>query len=101
MVERRVDLLKPTHLDMLLALNINNPEINRLARDLAEETGETITEALTVALRDRLSAVRRKRDRVHPQAEIAEIQAFVAGLPDRDPRQAEDLLGYDEYGLPG
>ncbi len=84
-----------------MALNIKNPEADRLAHELAEETGETITEALTVALRDRLSAVRRKRERVHLRAEIAELQTFVAGLPDRDPRPPEELLGYDEFGLPG
>lgn len=80
------------------ALNIKNPETDRLAHELAEET---ITEAVTVALKDRLSAVRRKRERAHLRAEVADLQAFVASLPDRDGRSAEEVLGYDEFGLPG
>ncbi len=31
---------------------------------------------------------------------VAEIQAFVASLPDVDPRPADEILGYDESGLP-
>jgi hypothetical protein len=33
-------------------------------------------------------------------AQIADIQAFVASLPDRDTRSPEDIIGYDEAGLP-
>lgn len=83
-----------------MALNIKNPEADRLAHELAEETGETVTAAVTVALRDRLSAVRRKREREHIHAEVADLQAFVASLPDRDRRTADEILRYDEFGLP-
>ena len=34
-------------------------------------------------------------------AEVKEIQAFVAALPDRETLSPEEILGYDEYGLPG
>ena len=83
-----------------MALNIKNAEADRLAPELARETGETITAAVTAALRDRLAAVRRKGDRTNLRAAVAEIQAFVASLPDRDRRHPEAILGYDEFGLP-
>ncbi|MBA2670617.1 MAG: type II toxin-antitoxin system VapB family antitoxin [Gemmatimonadetes bacterium] len=83
-----------------MALNIKNPEANRLAHELAEATGESLTEAVTAALRERLAAVRRLRERTVLLAEIEEIQEFVASLPDRDKRTAEEILGYDEFGLP-
>jgi antitoxin VapB len=83
-----------------VALNIKNPEAHRLAHELAEVTGESLTDAVMVALRERLEAVRRLRERKRLGAEIAEIQEFVASLPDRDRRTAEEIVGYDEYGLP-
>jgi len=77
-------------------LKIDDPETVRLAHQLAKETGETLTEAVTVAIRERLSAVRRKA----ALDDLAEIQAFVASLPVRDARTPEEMLGYDEFGLP-
>lgn len=35
-----------------------------------------------------------------PLADIREIQRFVASIPDRDPRLPDEILGYDESGLP-
>jgi hypothetical protein len=34
-------------------------------------------------------------------AEVTQVQALVADLPDRDVRPPEEILGYDERGLPG
>lgn len=84
-----------------MALNIKNVEADRLAHELAQTTGETITEAVTTALRERLSAVRRQRERERVRADVSGLQAFVASLPDRDARSAEEILGYDAFGLPG
>lgn len=84
-----------------MALNIKNPEAHRLARELAEETGETLTDAVTVALRERLAALRQVRGRDAIHADVEELQALVAALPDRDCRSADEILGYDDFGLPG
>jgi antitoxin VapB len=84
-----------------MALNIKNVEADRLAHELAAATGESLTEAVTTALRERLAAVRRRSDRRTLHAEVARIQAFVASIPDRDPRTPDEILGYDEFGLPG
>jgi antitoxin VapB len=84
-----------------MALNIKNPETERLARELARVTGESLTEAVTKALRDRLAReTRQGADREQIRAEIRRIQTDVAALPVLDDRTPDEILGYDEFGLP-
>jgi antitoxin VapB len=83
-----------------MAINIKNPEADQLAHELAEATGGTLTDVVIEALRERLAAVRHHEERGILLSEIAKIQAFVASLPDRDVRSADEILGYDEFGLP-
>lgn len=83
-----------------MALNIKKPETERLAQELIAETGETLTEAITVALRERLENIRRSSRRARIHADVADLQAVVAALPDLDPRSADEILGYDQFGLP-
>ncbi|NJD19729.1 MAG: PSK operon transcription factor [Gemmatimonadetes bacterium] len=83
-----------------MALNIKNAEAHRLAQALADATGVSLTEAVTDALRLRLAAVRTPGEGDLMGAEVAEIQAFVASLPDRDTRSADEIVGYDAFGLP-
>lgn len=83
-----------------MALNIRNPETERLAETLAKLTGETKAQAVTKALRDRLDRIRRERSRRRLADELDEIALHCASLPIRDARDAEDILGYDEHGLP-
>jgi len=82
-----------------MALNIRNPETERLAADLAKLTGETKTEAVTKALRDRLRRLRRERATRSLADELDEIGKHCASLPVLDPRSAEEILGYDENGV--
>jgi len=83
-----------------MALNIRNAEAERLADELARQTGETKTEAVTKALRDRLMRVRRERTNRRLADELEEIAKHCASLPVLDGRRAEQILGYDEIGLP-
>ena len=83
-----------------MALNIRNPETERLAETLAKLTGETKTETVTRALRDRLARVRRERAKRRLADELNEIATHCAQLPVRDKRTPEEILGYDEHGLP-
>lgn len=62
------------------ALNIRNPETERLAAELARQTGETKTEAVNQALRDRLARVRRERSRRRLADELEEIAIQCASL---------------------
>jgi antitoxin VapB len=84
-----------------MALNIRNAETERLAEALAKLTGESKTEAVTKALRDRLARLRRERSRTRLADELDEIARHCAALPVRDARKAEEIIGYDERGVPG
>lgn len=83
-----------------MALNIRNPETDRLAEQLAELTGETKTAAVTQALRERLQRVHRERSGTRLADRLDAIATRVAALPVRDGRSAEAILGYDDDGLP-
>jgi antitoxin VapB len=83
-----------------VALNIKHPEADRLARELAAVTGETLTEAVVNALRARLAnQVRRPAPRSAKYV-IEEARTRLSRLPVRDARTADEILGYDERGLP-
>ena len=84
-----------------MALSIKDHEADRLARELAKETGETITQAVTVALRERLARLRRRHRGRRLADELDEIAKRCARLPVLDTRSVEEILGYDERGLPG
>jgi antitoxin VapB len=83
-----------------MALSIKHPEADRLARELAARTGESLTDAVVVALRERL-ARQTGRARVVPlREELAAIRKRCAALPVLDERTDDEIIGYDEHGLP-
>lgn len=84
-----------------MALSIKNEEVDRLARKLADLTGETLTEAVLNALRERLKRESGRQSPRDTRKDVACMQARIARLPRRDTRSDEDLIGYDEHGLPG
>ena len=84
-----------------MALNIKDPEADRLARELASVTGETLTEAVLKALRERLSRQRQRRPTPRSAKEILSgARQRLSRIPVQDHRSAEEILGYDEKGLP-
>jgi antitoxin VapB len=84
-----------------LAISIKSPETDRLARQLAAATGETITVAITIAMRQRLDLVERKRrNKAALLEEIRAISHHCASLPVLDTRSEDEILGYDENGIP-
>ncbi|HKS80704.1 MAG TPA: type II toxin-antitoxin system VapB family antitoxin [Candidatus Acidoferrales bacterium] len=83
-----------------MALNIRNAEADALAAELAKCTGETKTEAVIKALRDRLARVRRERGKRRLADELEEIADHCASLPILDDRTPDEIIGYDENGLP-
>lgn len=82
-----------------MALNIKDPETDRLARAVAAATGVSLTEAIREALRDRLERASH-RTRRGVGAEVRRIQERLTRLPVLDDRPADAMLGYDEHGLP-
>ncbi len=108
-----------------MAVTIDNPEVEQLARELAKRTGESVDEAVAAAIRERMEreeasakpvdlivhdpvfeAIRQRalrEPRPDPESvhlAIREIQERLAKLPVLDPRSPDELLGYDEFGLP-
>lgn len=82
-----------------MALSIKSDEADRLARELAAETGETLTVAVLVALAERLDRERVRR-RTSLTARLARLVDDVASMPVADSRPADEIVGYDDTGLP-
>src|SRR5206468_1320093 len=83
-----------------MALSLKDPEADRLAREVAARTGETLTTAVVVALKERLARLRGRSKRRRLRDELREIAQRCAQLPTLDDRSDEEILGYDERGLP-
>jgi len=84
-----------------MPLSIKDPDAHRLARTLAQRTGETLTEAVINALRERLEREERKEQTIESLVEdMMEIGRHCASLPLLDGRGPDEILGYDENGLP-
>ena len=77
-------------------LYIKNPRAHRLAKQVSQQMGVTLTEAVIRSLESQLKTHRKPLD----MAKIRELQARVAALPVLDTRTADEILGYDEFGLP-
>ena len=83
-----------------MSLSIKHPEADRLARRLAQRTGEGITEAVLKAIRERLEREERKSSPLSVKDELTAVQQRLARLPVLDNRSPEDIIGYDASGLP-
>ena len=83
-----------------MSLNIKNPETHALAAELAQRLHVSMTEAVTLALKDKLAAtsreaeVARKLERLQRTAAAVTAMIGPEGLPDH-----AELL-YDDLGLP-
>lgn len=87
-----------------MALNIKSAETDRLARELAMLTGESITDAVTRALEMRLKEESRLRDRMQKlliREKLREAQEAFARAPILDGRTDEEIIGYDALGTLG
>jgi antitoxin VapB len=82
-----------------MSLNIKSPEAHELAAALARLTGESMTRAVTEAIRERLEREQRHRDQEAVVAEAMAIARRVASYPRKDRRPHGELL-YDDRGLP-
>lgn len=85
-----------------MAISIRDPETDRLARELSRRTGETMTQAIRKALEERLARIDGSCEAEIERRRQA-INAIVArsqGLPILDNRSEDEILGYDEHGIP-
>jgi len=83
-----------------MALSIKDPETERLARTLAERTGETITIATRRALEERLRRIGSDARKVALLEDLAASRRRWSALPVLDNRGADEIIGYNENGLP-
>jgi len=80
-----------------MALSIKSDHADRLARELADLTGESLTDVVITSLQRRLADERRARAR---RTSLADILACAHALPILDHRTDDEILGYDDRGLP-
>ena len=84
-----------------MGLSIKNDETEQLVRELARRKGVGVTTAIRLAVRNELANTPRlKKDPAAIMEAVRKIQESVAKLPILDDRSADEILGYDENGLP-
>ncbi len=83
-----------------MALSIKHPDADRLARKLAQLTGETLTQAIITALQERILRERGRSRARRLSEELRIIGERCSSLPVLDDRPPEEILGYNEHGLP-
>ena len=84
-----------------MSLTIKNKKTERLARLVAKTTGEALTRAVEVALRQRLERLRRRHRQNVLAEKLGDILRRVDRLPALDTRPETEILGYDDQELPG
>jgi antitoxin VapB len=83
-----------------MALSIKNDETERLARQVARETGESLTEAIQRALQERWERLKARRRSQVLVGQVEDLLRRVDALPTLDTRPEDEILGYDEHGAP-
>ena len=83
-----------------MPLNIKDADTHALAKRLASLTGESMTKAVKRAIEHRLAQVETARDGIRLADELDHIALHCASLPRLDRQSAEEIIGYDERGLP-
>jgi antitoxin VapB len=83
-----------------MALSIKSLEAERLAREISAKTGESLTGVIQKALEERLERLKHQRKNQTMMNQLEEILRRVDQLPVLDPRTPDEILGYDEHGLP-
>jgi len=83
-----------------MPLSIKNEATERLARQVAREAGESLTEAIQTALQERLERLKRQRRGHILSGQIEDLLRRVDALPVHDSRPESEILCYDEDGLP-
>ena len=83
-----------------MAISIRNPKAEELAREVAAESGENLTQAIIHALEERLVRLKGRKTTEDLAEEIMAISERCSALPQLDDRTPEEILGYDSKGVP-
>lgn len=83
-----------------VAMSIKNDETERLARQVAHETGESLTEAIQKALQERWERLKARRRSQVLADQVDDLLRRVDALPTLDSRPDDEILSYDQHGMP-
>jgi antitoxin VapB len=83
-----------------MALNIKDERTDYLAREVAKQAGESLTEAIRTALEERLQRLSGKKTATTRKEKLFEILRRVDSLPRQNDLTEDEILGYDEHGIP-
>lgn len=83
-----------------MPLNIKSDSAHALAKKIAVLTGESMTRVVTEALQEKLARLEKAKSRAGLVEELNRIALHCARLPRRDDRSLEEIIGYDDRGLP-
>ena len=83
-----------------MQLNIKDADTHALAKRLANLTGEPMTKAVKRAIQEKLARVEKMQGGTPLADELDRIALYCARLPRRDERSGDEIIGYDESGLP-
>ena len=83
-----------------MAISIRNPKAEALARQVAQRAGETMTEAISRALEERLARLRTPREQAATARALLAIARRISRRRTRDPRAPDVILGYNRDGVP-
>ena len=85
-----------------MSLNIKNPETHRMARELANLTGENVTTAVTVAVRERLEREQQRKKKQGRLEWLLQLSKETSALMNdgRSSKELTDELYDPETGLP-
>lgn len=81
-------------------LNIKDGEAYRMAREISQMTGESLTEVVRKSLRERLRREKRRTPDPVVMEKLREICDRCAALPVLDDRTDDEIIGYDDIGVP-
>jgi antitoxin VapB len=80
----------------VMGINLKNDRAEQLARQVAVETGESLTDAIVHALEERLERLEGRQSVPDLTEALMTISRRCRSLPDLDDRSADEILGYDE-----
>lgn len=81
-----------------MGISLKNDRAEKLARQVAAETGESLTEAIIHSLEERLERLKRRRSAPDLTETLMAISRRCSSLPDLDTRSADEILGHDDNG---
>jgi antitoxin VapB len=83
-----------------MGIRLKSAKIEQLAREVAQLSGESLTQAIIHALEERLEQLKARRSATRLAEEILQISQRCSALPNLDQRNPDEIVGYDGTGIP-